>query len=308
MRRFLLIALSTMLSVGCGSSGGGGSRGHFSGRFGTDWETLESAPSKFGCPGFSDYTPEGQTGLYALEFFDAAVFTPVGGWDSLDSPASSLGCWPGPAWVGDTLYIMRDGALHAFDTVGGTWDTLINDGIADTHEAQMTHDDAGHVYAVETDAPYRIVRYTIATNGVDYIETGGFDGADVSEPRIAWDSLTEKLYIAPDFDGPRLFSFDPTVPGVTVELASVPAAGGGPGTGMGDPFCGDRSGHLYAIGDTGCNDSNSVFQYDIQSDTWNPLPDLPENHGCNGAATVSHDGWLYITPGDTPSLYRIRLF
>jgi hypothetical protein len=126
-----------------------------------------------------------------------------------------------------------------------------------------------------------------------------------NEPRLGWDAVTRKLYIAPSYGDPDLYSFDPAT-GTVTKLANVPGVGG-PGTGMGDPFCSDRSGHLYAIGDTGCSDSSSVFQYDTRTDTWKAMPDLPFNHGCNGACTVTDDGWLYLTDGEAPLLARLKL-
>ena len=306
MRYMILLFLAAALGTACGTSARRSQAG-FDGSFGSAWETLPAATSAFGCPGYTDYTPAGETGLIALNGTAAARFTPLGGWIDLATAPINFSCWPGAAWVGDSLYVLRDGSVYAYDTIGNAWSTPVPGGVADTDSAQMTHDDSGHVYALETDSPYRIVRFTVASNTVDYLDTGGFSGASVSEPRIAWDSRSQRLYVGPDFSGPRLFAFDPNVPGTTVELASVPAEGGGIGTGLGDPFCGDRSGHLYAIGDTGCSDSATVYQYDIASDVWNRLPDLPANHGCNGACTVSDDGFLYLSPGDSTILYRIAL-
>lgn len=305
LHRLPPLALVAALVAGCGSSSSEpGPR--FNGTFGAAWETM-AAGTFTSCPGFTDYTPAGKTGLYALELGAAASYTPAGGWTTLAAPPAGLGCWPGAAWVGSSLYVMRGGAVHAFDTAAGSWSTPVASGVAATVDAQMTHDDAGHVYAVESVSPYRVIQFTVASGAVAYLDSGEFSGAPVSEPRVAWDSGARKLYVAPAYDGPRLFAFDPAAPGSTTELASAPAVGGGVGTGMGDPFCGDRSGHLYAIGDTGCSDSSSVFQYDIASNSWRALPDLPENHGCNGACTVSDDGWLYLTPGDTANLYRLKL-
>jgi len=300
----LVVALLAALAAGCSSSSPDpGPR--FDGTFGTAWETLQAGAS--GCPGFSDYTPAGQTGFYELDGTSAARFTPAGGWVDLTSPPVDLSCWPSPAWVGSSLYLIRSGAVFAYDTVGGTWSTPVASGVAATEDAQMAHDDAGHVYAVESVTPFRVVRYTVATGAVDYLETGGFAGLDVYEPRLAWDPLARKLYVGPAYDLPNLFAFDPAAPGSATELASVPDAAGATGTGMGDPFCGDRSGHLYAIGDNGCSGSATVFQYDIALDTWRRLPDLPEDHGCNGACTVSDDGWLYLASGNSPNLYRLKL-
>ena len=43
-----------------------------------------------------------------------------------------------------------------------------------------------------------------------------------------------------------------------------------------------------------------MFQYDTKTDSWTAIPDVPfTDHGCDGACTVSDDGWLYFTTGDS---------
>lgn len=291
-------------------------QGHFSGAVGSTWQALSYGAS--GCPGFSDYTPSGKTGFYALQGTTAYRFDPnnaaSGAWTSVAAPPVDLSCWPGSTWLGDTLYAIQAGAVYAYGIGTGSWTTPVASGVGTTATSQVAHDDAGHIYAVETVAPYRVIRYDPVTNSITQLPTGQFN-LIVSEPRIVWDPPTRRLYIAPAFYLPQLWSFDPASPGTAVRLADVPAppatVGGPlqPGTGMGDPFCGDRSGHLFAIGGNGCSGANSVFQYDTQTGVWRAIPDLPEDHGCNGACTVSDDGWLYLTPGyPVPAhLFRIKL-
>jgi len=168
----------------------------------------------------------------------------------------------------------------------------------------MTHHDSGNVWAMSSTSPYPMVKYDPAANTITTYPT---TITAVEEPRIGWDPVSKKLYVAPGYDLPLLYSFDPGT-GDFVAEASVPAAGGGTGTGMGDPFCSDRSGHLCAIGDTGCDDSATMFQYDIQTDSWKRIPDVAfSNHGCAGACTVSDDGWLYFTDGESGEFSRLQL-
>jgi hypothetical protein len=312
MRSVVVICGALLLVVGCSSSSSGSSPEgpRFSGKHDLFWEVatpLVDPIASYGCPGFSDYSPSGKSNFYELSDVDLASFDPVDGHTILAGPADSFSCWPGAAWVGNSLYVMRNDKVYAYSIPGDEWTVPVTSSVGDTSDAQMTHDGSGNVYAVQATAPYRVVRYTPGQGVTTVLDTGGFN-LSVNEPRIAWDPGTARLYIGTGYDSPELWAFDPAHPGTAVPLASVPSAAGGVGTGMGDPFCGDRSGHLYAIGDTGCSGSNTMFQYDIRTGTWTRLPDLPGDHGCDGACTVTDDGWLYVTPGDSSNLYRLRLY
>ena len=73
---------------------------------------------------------------------------------------------------------------------------------------------------------------------------------------------------------------------------------------MNDIYCGDRSRHIYAAGGTG---GATMWQYDIATNTWSPLPDLPADHSNNGSCLVSDGGYLYVTPGANRQFYRLPL-
>ena len=72
---------------------------------------------------------------------------------------------------------------------------------------------------------------------------------------------------------------------------------------LNDIFCSDRSGHVYAAGDSG---GVTMFQYDIATDTWSQIPDLPEDHGNNYPCTVD-EGAGYLYTGTGSHLYRLKL-
>jgi hypothetical protein len=313
-----LLALGAAALAGCGDSGDAPPAGpRFSGAVGTAWEAAAPSPEGF-CPGFSDYSPPnasfhslvrtgpGPFSTATLRFDPEAA--PSGAWTARASApdAADLGCFAGAARVGGSLFVMRNDQVYEYAIAADSWTIPVTSTVGATADAQTTHDDAGRVYAVETDPPHRVIRYDPATGAVTKLESGGFGGT-FAQPRIAWDPPTRRLFVGPAFNSPQLWSFDPESPGTAQRRADVPAYGGGGGTGMGDAFCGDRSGHLYATGDTGGAGSPSVFQYDTGSNTWRAVPDLPEDHGANGSCTVTHDGWLYLTPGDTANVYRLRL-
>ena len=99
------------------------------------------------------------------------------------------------------------------------------------------------------------------------------------------------------FAAPDLFKLD-LVSGDVTQLTSIPEPM------LNDIFCGDRSGHIYAAGDS---NGTSLWRYDIATDTWSVMPSLPGDHGNNGACSVHADGWLFVTVPETSGLYRLKL-
>jgi hypothetical protein len=299
----LALPLAALAACSSGKSGP-----HFNGQTDASWETLPAASGNLSSPGFSDYTPGGKQGVYALESTTLAAFD-GSAWTAdtdLAAPIDDLGSWSGPAWVGDNLYILKNNKVYAYSIAGDSWTTLLDTGVPSTDNAQMAHDDHGNVWTVESDSPNHIVEYDPVANAITTFDSTGLGGY-VYEPRVAWDPAAQRLYIGPAYDSPDLYAFDPKTGDVT-QKTSVPDVAGNVGTGMGDPFCSDRSGHLYAIGDDGCDASASMFQYDTKTDTWSRLPDVPfGDHGCDGACTVSDDGWLYFTSGDGNNFSRLKL-
>jgi hypothetical protein len=117
------------------------------------------------------------------------------------------------------------------------------------------------------------------------------------EPRITWDSLTQKLYIGPDWNGKQLYAFDPAT-STTTALTDIPDAH------IADVFCTDRGGHIYAGGSSG---TPQIWQYTIATGTWVKLPVSPPfTDGNIGACTVSADGWLYFDNGGS-SVAKLQL-
>jgi hypothetical protein len=242
--------------------------------------------------GWSDYSPAGSAFFFAvggaMQRHDDAADT----WVALSTPPSpGIDHYAGGAWYGGHIYAINNGFVSDFTVSTNSWVTT-GSGIAPTYQSMSTHDDAGNIYALTSDSTYRIVQFVVSTSAVNY-----FAGPAIVpyEPRAAWDSLSHKLYFAPRFDNGALYSFDPTT-------KTVALLGSNPDGGMNDVFCSDRSGHLYAAGGaTGCSGTNSMWQYDVATNSWKRIPDLPFDHGCTGACTVTDDGWLYMTDGATPS-------
>jgi hypothetical protein len=260
------------------------------------WEVLTSpAGPLYG--GYTDHTPAGASSFYSLAGasippfarYDVSART----WTALPGPALAdmRMFFSSPAWVGNALYTLAMTNVYRYDIAAGTWTTLAS--VASMNQAQSTHDDAGHVFAVTSDD--RIATYDIASNMVSYQPFGR--SAPVTVPRIAWDAPSARLYVMPSIVTPDLYSFVPATGAITT-LAPMP------GTTSAPELCGDRTGSLY--GTTNTPGDTHMWRYDIPTNTWLSMPDLPFPHGQNGSCTVSDDGYLYLG-ADPPALARIRV-
>ncbi|MGH7280379.1 MAG: DUF6923 family protein [Polyangiaceae bacterium] len=276
-----------------------GSCTHYSGVTGA-WQVVASEPDGEG--GFTDFSPPGTSSFYASsgggDFYRYDP-SPVDAWTTLtapDEPFSGDGDYSGPAWVGDAIYAFAPDKVMKYDIAAGTWSAPLTTTIAVQGEGQHTHDDSGHVFAVDSNG--NILKYDVSAKTIATV-TLSAALTSLDEPRLAWDSTTHLLYAAPSFEGTTLYSIDPAT-GTVKQLTSVPD------TQMSDIFCADRNGHLYA---NGSSDAAQLYQYDIASDTWillsnNPPPFSGSN---DGACTVTSDGWLYFTDGED-NVAKLQLF
>lgn len=214
-------------------------------------------------------------------------------WTALADAPLDTRCWPGTAWMGDNLYTIKGGGVYSYSISGGVWTTNVASGLQDTWDGQSTGDDSGFVYAMTNDGTGTILQYDTATGAVNTF-AGPTDVT--SEPRAAWDSLTQRVYLGDYHTGP-FYSFNPAT-GVVTSLAPSPEPG--------DAFCSDRRGHVFHTG-LNCSGSRAMWVYTAATDTWSRLPDLPFDTGCDAACTVSSDGWLYFA-GAYPNFARIKLF
>jgi hypothetical protein len=269
----------------------------FSGAFGTTWQTVATRPFN---GGFPDYAPLGYNGFYEIGWGSgpwAKYVESTNSWTT-GLPTSPIAADPysGTAWIGDNIYQMNQGKLARYSISANAWTTVIGSGIATAWATMNAHDDSGNVYAVDGSA--NVIRYNITSGAVTTLPTG--IGGSTSEPRIAWDSVTRRLFIAPSFAGGNFYSFDPLAGTPAVIVANNPEGE------VNDIFCSDRSGHIYSAGS--CGASSAFYQYDTVANTWKKTPDFPVNHGCNGTCVVSDSGWVYVTPNDNTMTARLQLF
>lgn len=265
--------------------------GKFSGATGTVWESRAGAPSQGGQPGWSDQNLAGI--FFSAGGTDFAKYTAAtNAWTTLAAIPVGVASWVSPQWIGlDDVYLLASGDVQHYSVATNTWSTL-KTGLSTFGSSESAHDDAGNLYTLQTDG--NIVKYNIATNTATTLT---FGATGMSEPRMTWDSCTKKLFIAPGFASAPFFSFDPAT-STKVTLASNPDGL------VNDVFCGDRSGHVYAAGAVS---GTQIWQYTTATNAWAKIPNLPIDHGFNGACTVTGDGYLYTTPSSAGAVNRIQL-
>jgi hypothetical protein len=219
------------------------------------------------------------------------------------SPLMSGPPSPGPEWfemapVGVMLFGFPHGSTNVvrLDTRTDAWANVTTYTGA-TEYTTAVADRAGFVYGYRTDG--QLIRYDPRLNNITNLPTsiGPLRGnTRLFETRIAYDPGTNSLFMGA-YETPQLYRHDLTT-GATTLLAPIPESQ------LNDIFCGDRSGHIYAAGATS---GNTLFQYDIATDTWTRIPDYPVDHGNNGTCSVSENGYLYMSSGSGMDLYRLPL-
>ena len=192
-------------------------------------------------------------------------------------------------WNGD-LWMIRNQTIYSYDIDSDAWTTWGSYSGGDDMN-QTDNDYEGKIYGYAANGD--VVIYDTVDNTVSQHSTGL---GSLFETRLVYDPVYHSLFIG-EYSQPQLYRFDLTTYSVT-QLADIPE------NQLNDIFCGDRSGHIYAAGDSA---GTTIFQYDIASNAWTQMPNLPANHGNNGSCTVSEEGYLYVASGSLRQLYRIDL-
>lgn len=266
------------------------------------WEPLAPMSDRFNWTGF---VPAGSTDVFGIEAGAFVKYTlpttanPLGVYDAtVQQPTTSVTSYSTPTQIGTKVYVVSDASMQVYDIPGNAWSTPIDATLTHTmNDAQCDHDDDGAVYVWSQDR--YLVKIKVADNSVEY--TQGPPLLNTNEPRAAYDSQSKKLYLADydDYTG-ALFSFDPATKEFS-QLASFPDVVDG----IGDAFCSDRAGRIFATS-SGDTDIADVWVYTIASNTWSRLPNLPTIHGSSPSCFVAN-GYLYVSNGDTDELARLKL-
>jgi len=288
--KFFLIGLMVFLMFvlnGCGGPSNGPSS--------AQWEILPSFSSS---SSFSDFTPAGESVLYGGNLFEY-VFpdnaNPDGYFNFLSSAPGTIDWYTSFGWYGDYLYTAQSNEIYRYDILDDSWSTVWSGLAHSIGMAQSTADDYGYVYAVTDDGNY-LLEYDTVSDNVYYISTPGLSN---SEPRAAWDSLTQLVYLS-DYEDTSLYAFNPSNNSFT-PLASFPNSDG-----VSDAFCSDRRGHIFTT--NGSGSGNEVWRYTASTDSWAQIQSLPFEAGSSAVCTVSADGYLYIGNGSTGEFARLKVF
>jgi hypothetical protein len=191
------------------------------------------------------------------------------------------------------LWAVGDGWMNRFDFATETWTSLpgtIPSG-GDDEQSAAVFDGEGYIWY---HAPKGLVRYDpltdTATAEIEHEYIASF------WTRLAYDPIGHKIAFG-GYISPWLLVYD-IAKGTFTQSANSP---GGP---IETNSCGDNSGGMY----TGSwDDENEMYRYDIATDTWTEIPDLPVPHDNLSTCVVSQDGYLYAGTAEGPSFFRLPL-
>lgn len=181
-----------------------------------------------------------------------------------------------------------------YDTTAGSWTLVRSDVMGTMTNAQTATDGLGRLWSYQSGN--NLVMYDSVADSLTYFPTGV---AVTTQTRVVYDPTTNSIFFGAAFSTP-LCRFDIATSVVDITIAALPE------TNLSDTMCSDHSGHIYAA--LGCGGS-TIYQYDVEANSWRRIPDFPVDHGCNATCSVHEDGWLYLGDlgGGAPT-YRLELF
>jgi hypothetical protein len=260
----------------------------FDGTTASTWETLRYAPSSV--RGFQSYHMEADYEVIYHQYGSTQQYydPSTDSWTSLGStPYTSY--WAGQAPWDGLLWSIRNGNVYSYDPATDTWTTVTSTSWSD--DQNMTEsDEDGVLYGYDSSG--NIAVYDTVTGTQTSHPTGL--GSEY-ETRMGYDPISRAVFFG-YFGASYLHKFDIET-GVVSSVTSIPESQ------LNDIFCSDRSGHIYAAGGTS---GTTMWQYDVATDTWSAIPDLPSDHGNNNSCVVSDSGWLYV--GGSSGFYRLELY
>jgi hypothetical protein len=266
--------------------------GRFASGFTGAWSTVAANPLPAGM-GMSGYVPSGGAStLYLLETTSLDLFTTsTDAYSALAASTVAFSSWPSAAWYGNALWAFQGGDVIRYDIPTNTW-SIPATGLTVAASNQTTVDDSSNLWSFSSNTELLEYDTTTGAASTHTLPTA----LSASEPRIVFDSCSGLLYIT-EFTATAFYSYNPTT-GVQTSLAVLPKSDL-----FMDGFCGDRSGHIFAVTETATS-----YQYTIATNTWAALPAGGVVGSVESACGIGADGYLYATdPGTSTTMYRIQL-
>jgi hypothetical protein len=295
MNKLVAIILVGAATAGCHDSNSPNTHFPvFDGTTGSTWEMMASSPLTI--VGMQSYVPDTSSSIVNVSdqtdvnIYDIAADS----WTAAASPAPASDYWMQAAPVGDNLWLMKNNEIYEYDVATDTW-TDVTSWTGSDDESMTESDENGVIYSHSSDGNFVVYDTTQPPGANNPSYVSDTSGGNTSETRMGYDPKTRSIFFG-GYGYPELFKWEIDTGNIT-QVTSIPE------NQLNDIFCSDRSGHIYAAGDSS---GTTMFQYDIATDTWSPIPDLPVDHGNNYTCTVdSGNGYLY-TSSDT-ELYRLKL-
>ena len=262
------------------------------GTFGTDWEMLPTFAMGGEPPyGLQSFHYAGQPYLYDLSLnvrFDVAGQS----WTTLPSALPYVNTyWANGATDLEAIWVPRDGSLWRFELATESWSQAaagVPDGSIDLSAA--VYDGQGRIWWYATNALASYDPVTGTQTSAPHTSFG-----DMYETRLGYDPRTNSLVFT-GFQNATLVVY-------SIDDDTFTAASPSPGGFVRDNSCQDRSGHFYVGSDS---TPTMMYQFDVETGTFTPLPELPFAHDNNSSCAVSQEGYLYVG-NSPPMLYRLSL-
>jgi hypothetical protein len=266
--------------------------GRFTSGYSGAWSTVAADPFSDGM-GMSGYLPAGATAtMYPLYFSEMDQYSSATNtYTALAAPPVEFSDWPSAAYISGSLWVATGGDIIGYDIATNTWTTAAT-GLTIATLSQTTNDDSGNLWTFSSESTLLEYDTLTSTSSSHALKTA----LTYVEGRIVYDSCSDLLYIT-SYNQTAFYSYSPST-GVQTTLAGLPG-----GLYFQDGFCGDRSGHIFAV-----IDGSPMYQYTIATNTWVAMPSGGVVGNAESACGVGSDGYLYATdPGESTTMYRIKL-
>ena len=262
----------------------------FDGTFASSWETLDDPLQHL--YSVQSYHPSDMDYIYNMYDTTGQQYDPAtDSWTTLSSTAPYSSPWTSMAPVDGDLWMIRNSSVYHYAPDTDTWTTVTS--VYGGDDLNMTESDEYGVVYGHTDYG-DMVSYDTGTGSLDYFTTGL---GSQYETRMGYDPDERAIFFGA-YNASSLYRWG-IDDGTVTTMTSIPESQ------LNDIFCSDRSGHIYAAGNSS---GTSMYQYDVATDSWSSIPSLPSDHGNNGSCTVSEDGWLYVGSGSNMKWYRLELY